>query len=137
LGISAHAPPAYSRVDENVAFLLCQGNAAFLANPETAVQPGQREPEGAAFADFAFDTDATTVGFDGQFAEGQSQASAESMVRVFDLAKLLKNTLVIFRRDAGTGIGDCDADLAAGSSDLVLPLEKITAAGASTSPSGA
>jgi hypothetical protein len=27
---------------------------------------------------------------------------------------LLKDTLVIFRRDAGTGIGDCDADLAAG-----------------------
>ena len=56
--------------DENASFLLCHGNAAIFGSPETAVQPGQREPEGAAFADFAFDTDTTSVRFDGQFAEG-------------------------------------------------------------------
>ena len=51
--------------DENSSFLLCHCCVALFGSPETAVQPGQREPEGAAFANFAFDTDATSVGFDG------------------------------------------------------------------------
>ena len=56
--------------NENSWFLLCHCFAPFLRSPETTVKPGQRQPEGAAFANLAFDTDAAAVGFDGQFAEG-------------------------------------------------------------------
>ena len=59
------ANPRVNVHDEKASFLLGHGHAAVCENPKTAVQPGQREPEGAAFADFAFDTDTTSVGFDG------------------------------------------------------------------------
>src|SRR6476646_4946473 len=76
-----------------------------MAYHPSCVCAGQRKRERkyAAHALFALQPDLATMRLDRQFAERQPQAGAAHLATAH-LAKFLKNTLVIRRRDAHTAI---------------------------------
>src|SRR5262245_54326445 len=65
-------------------------------------RPWQREGEGAAFAEIAFDPDTAAVGFHGHLAEGEAEAGGHLSAGFasLDLAELLENALEGFPGDA-------------------------------------